>query len=234
MHTFFCANLHTGSIALEEDEAHHLVHVLRLRPGDPVSVFNGAGVKGEGVVEQVTKKEVLLTVRECRTYDPPDPAFHIGIAPAKNADRMEWFVEKATEIGISSIIPFVSKHSERREIRLDRLNNVAISAAKQSGQAWLPVIREVMSFSKLIQQKTASQQWIAWCGKEEKVALKEAFAHQGSAIVLIGPEGDFTTDETQEAVKAGFRPLSLGGSRLRTETAALTSVAAFRVFHPLP
>jgi 16S rRNA (uracil1498-N3)-methyltransferase len=233
VNTFYFNGLLKGTVQLDGDEAHHLSHVLRLKPGDFVRLVNGMGAVAKASVESISKKEVWVTVGECRIYDPPFPKLNICIAPTKNIDRMEWFAEKATEMGISSITPVICRRSERKDLRLPRLNKLVLSAAKQSGQTWFPEIHPVRSFDSYMESPLHESGFIAWCGEGEKTELKMALSPPVSVTLLIGPEGDFTHEEVMKAIGKGYRPLSLGGSRLRTETAALAAVAAFRVFHPI-
>jgi len=233
MNTFYYNGLLKETVKLDQDEAHHLSHVLRLKPGDSVRVVNGKGTVAEATVESISRKEVWVTVGECRNYDPPFPKLNICIAPTKNIDRMEWFAEKATEMGISSITPVICRRSERKDLRIDRLNKLVLSAAKQSGQTWFPEIHPVRSFDSCMELPLKESGFIAWCGDGDKTDMRTALSPAVSVTIFIGPEGDFTQDEVLKATAKGYRPLSLGGSRLRTETAALATVAAFRVFHPI-
>lgn len=233
MNTFYFKGLLKGAVQLDVDESHHLSHVLRLKPGDSVRLLNGKGAVAEASVESISRKDVWVTVGECRNYDAPFPKLNICIAPTKNIDRMEWFAEKATELGITSITPVICRRSERKDLRLDRLNKLVLSAAKQSGQAWFPEIHPVRSFDSYMESPLHESGFLAWCGEGDKTDLKTALSPSVSVTILIGPEGDFTEEEVRKAAEKGYRPLSLGGSRLRTETAALAAVAAFRVFHPL-
>jgi 16S rRNA (uracil1498-N3)-methyltransferase len=146
------------------------------------------------------------------------------VAPTKNSDRLEWFLEKATEIGIDRMVPLHCTHSERKNINTDRLKKVAISAMKQSLKAWLPEVTELTKFETLIQEPFEGKKFIAHCYPGEKVHLKDALQPDDKALVLIGPEGDFSLEEVELAIAHGFTPVTLGTARLRTETAALVAV----------
>ena len=147
----------------------------------------------------------------------------IGVSPTKNIDRYEWFLEKATEIGIDAVIPLLSRYSERKEIKPERLEKVMISAMKQSIKAYLPVLNPMQTFKKTIITPFAGQRFIAHCNEGEKVLLRDAVIKGKDVFILIGPEGDFSTEEVEIAIREGFIPVSLGTSRLRTETAALVA-----------
>lgn len=228
MHLFYTAAIEPQhkDFILCEDESKHAIRVLRLVTGDIVGLVDGrGGWYTAEIIDPHPKRTVLkiLTVKE--SFNKLNYDLHIAIAPTKSIDRIEWFLEKATEVGISEITPLLVEHSERKEVKLDRLNKVVVSAMKQSLKAYLPKINPLISFSDfLVQQETTSAvKVITHCAEGEKKFLNKVCPAGGKYLVLIGPEGDFSTAEVSKALAMGYLPVSLGESRLRTETAALAS-----------
>jgi 16S rRNA (uracil1498-N3)-methyltransferase len=206
---------------LPEEEAAHALRVLRLKEGDGLRLTDGRGNFYEAFIRRAHPKHCELEVGR------PIPAgrlwpfrLHIAVAPTKNLDRMEWFCEKATEIGIDEITLLDCRFSERRELKTARLEKILVSAMKQSQKARLPQLHGMTSFASFLNQPFEGQKFIAHCREGEKAELKEAL-QGGNVLVLIGPEGDFSAEEVAEAGSRGFQPVALGKSRLRTETAAL-------------
>ena len=216
---------------LPEDESQHCVRVLRLNEGDSIIITDGKGFLYNAILEKAHPKHCLVNITE-RSLQKPlwDNTIHIAVAPTKSIDRMEWFVEKATEIGINAITCLRCRHSERREINLNRLNKIAVSAMKQSQKATLPQISEMIDFNKFISREFAGQKMIAHCEENEKLLMKEVYKPDSNALILIGPEGDFSNEEIKSAISYGFTPISLGKSRLRTETAALVACHTIHLF----
>lgn len=215
-------------IELDDNESHHL-QVLRMKVGEDIHAFDGVGGLYHATIQGLTKKGAILAIGSLIRQEPTPPArLHIAIAPTKNMDRLEWFVEKATEIGVHQITPIICRRSERRDLRIDRLQKVALSAAKQSLHLHLPIIHEAMGLDKFIKNTPTdiSQAFIGYC-EEHTRHLQACFAPGESIIVLIGPEGDFTEEEVGAARQSGFMPISLGTSRLRTETAGVMTAAIF-------
>jgi 16S rRNA (uracil1498-N3)-methyltransferase len=211
---------------LSAEESHHAVKVLRLGPGSDVILVNGRGGWFEGRI-------IYADARACRVeitgMEPgkgqPSWHLHVAMAPTKQIDRFEWFVEKASEIGISEITPLICDRSERREIKTERILKVAISAMKQSLKAWHPVIHEPVTFKKFIASNHGEAAlMIAHCMEGEKRWIDQCSIPGKFSVLLIGPEGDFTPDEVTRAILAGYSPVTLGESRLRTETAGLVAV----------
>ena len=225
MHLFYQPDFSEIS-ALTDDEAFHAAKVLRLREGEMVQVTDGKGSWFESKVRQITPKRCDLQIIQQTSYEPRLYSIEIALAPTKNLDRIEWFVEKATEIGIDKISFFYTKHSERRTMKLERLQKIAVSAMKQSLQAYLPEIVEVGDFDKWIlkSSNSATQKFIAHLPNDliPEHLLKKAIPRQ-SYTVLIGPEGDFTDAEIRLTQQNGFQMVTLGNTRLRTETAALVA-----------
>ncbi len=211
-------------ISLSGDEAAHL-KVLRMKPGDKLLVTDGLGNLASAVVEESGAKSNTLRITEVKTTVHPNHYIHIAVAPTKNIARFEWFLEKATEMGIDEITPFFSEHSERVNLRTDRLNKVIISAMKQSLKTFIPKLNEPTSLKAFLNDHPAgNNNFIAWLDKEGmQQHLKAACLSNLPATVLVGPEGDFSQAEVKMAMAKGFKPVSLGSSRLRTETAALAA-----------
>ena len=226
MLTCFAPDLTTNAATyqLSEDESKHAVRVLRLNEGDAIDLLDGRGGLYAATVADANPKRCQLRITHHETVPPRSYFTHIAVAPTKNLDRMEWFVEKAVEIGVERISFLRCTRSERRELKLERLEKIAISALKQSGQAWLPQLDELVDFSAFVDSITFETAFIAHLEEGERTDLAQVVAAQPSCCVLIGPEGDFTPAEIELALSKGLRPVTLGTSRLRTETAALAAV----------
>lgn len=235
MHLFFQPDF-SSIYALTDDEAFHAAKVLRLREGEIVQVTDGQGSWYDAQVRQSTPKRCDLQILKQTTYEPRPYSIEIALAPTKNIDRIEWFVEKATEMGIDKISFFYTKHSERRTMKLDRLQKIAVSAMKQSLQAYLPALEEVGDFEKWLSTAQAfpRQKFLAHLPEGSMPAhlCKSVKPHQ-KYLVLIGPEGDFTPKEIELTQKAGFQMVVLGNTRLRTETAALVACQALHLINSL-
>ena len=230
MHLFFAPDISTDEFYLPDEETHHFIHVLRFSQGKQIEVTDGNGTRALCEAIQVSKKQVLLNVLEKEIFPVPARKLHIAIAPTKNIDRFEWFVEKATELGIAEITPIICRHSERKTLKLERIQKLVVSAARQSQHYYFPLMNAEISFEKFLESmnENSDSTFLAHCEESEKVEARE-LASTTNAIVLIGPEGDFSKDEIEIALKKGFRALSLGNSRLRTETAGLKTVVAFNL-----
>ena len=209
---------------LSEEESKHAVRVLRLGTGDAVELVDGRGGLYAAAIAEANPKRCRLRIIHYKLVTPRLYFTHIAVAPTKNLDRMEWFVEKAVEIGVERITFLRCARSERRELKLERLEKIAISALKQSGQAWLPQLDELVDFSTFIDGIAPETAFIAHLEAGERTDLAQVVAAQPRCCVLIGPEGDFTPAEIALAIGKGLRPVTLGTSRLRTETAALAAV----------
>ena len=207
---------------LPEDESQHCTRVLRLKKGDPITITDGKGFFYLASIKNVQSKHCLVNIMKrwpqkmLRNY-----TVHLAVAPTKNMERMEWFIEKATEIGIDTITFLCCHHSERKEIKLQRLNKTAINAMKQSQKASFPQINEMADIHEFISWNNNGIKMIAHCANDCKQLIKNIYTQGSDALILIGPEGDFSPEEINAAISAGFAPVSLGDSRLRTETAAL-------------
>lgn len=247
-HLFYVDELPADNIGeLPHEEAGHAVRVLRMQEGNTLTIADGKGMFAEAEIITANPKHCRFTI--LRTWQDEKlwkGGIHIAVAPTKSMDRMEWFAEKATEIGMDSLTLLNCANSERRVVKTERLDKIVVSAMKQSHKAYKPTIREMMPFAKFIHQPFDGQKYIAHCynpsegvendseeAKEPCIPklhlsarnfLGNLLNKDDSALVLIGPEGDFSKEEVQEAIAAGFIPVSLGESRLRTETAALVAV----------
>lgn len=210
--------------SLPAEEANHAVKVLRLKPGDLLTVTDGIGTMAKASIEDNNPKSCLIRLLEVETSDDSGFRLHLAVAPTKNIARFEWFLEKATEFGLAEITPVYCDHSEREKLRTDRLMKVLVSAMKQSLKSRLPLLNEPVALDKIIQSETCpDNRFIAWVDSEPRPHLKDACSPGMDALVLIGPEGDFSPGEIKLALEKGFKPVSLGKARLRTETAALAS-----------
>lgn len=228
-HTFYAPDLAGTTYTLPEDESKHAVRVLRLTAGEAVELVNGRGGVFQAEVEAADAKRCRLRVMQEQQVPRRSYFVHVAVAPTKNLDRMEWLVEKATEIGVDRLSFLRCARSERRELKLDRLHKIAVSALKQSGQAWLPEMDELMDFATFLPTVASDTTFIAHLEEGERTPLAHVAAAGTGCCVLIGPEGDFTPQEIEAAFAGGVRPVTLGASRLRTETAALAAVHTIHV-----
>ena len=220
---FYCPDI-LHSFTLSEEESQHAVRVLRLQAGDELEVVDGAGGYYLAVVTNPHPKHCEFEIKETITeYGKRDYRLHIAIAPTKNIERLEWFIEKCTEIGVDEITPLLCRFSERKIIKPERLEKIIVSAAKQSLKAYFPILNPMCSFRDFIQQTTVSQKFIAHCYEQDKQLLQQVYQKSSDAVILIGPEGDFSPEEVQAAIQHQFQPVSLGSSRLRTETAGVVA-----------
>lgn len=207
---------------LSEEESKHCIRVLRLAAGAEVQLVDGrGGLYTASILDAHPKRTVLQIISVVEAFNKRSHYLHIAIAPTKNIERMEWFAEKATEIGIDEITPIICQRSERKELKVDRINKIITSAIKQSVKAYHPVLNEPVSLNHVLTKPFGGQKFIAHCERGPKVTLSSALDKYGSYLILIGPEGDFTPAEINDAVQNGYKPITLGESRLRTETAAL-------------
>jgi 16S rRNA (uracil1498-N3)-methyltransferase len=207
---------------LNEEESKHCTRVLRLEKGSEVQLIDGRGGLYTALIMDAHPKRTILQINSVlSSFNKRNHYLHIAVAPTKNIERLEWFLEKATEIGIDEISPVICQHSERKEVKIERLNKIITSAIKQSVKAYHPVLNEPLSYHQFLKKTFEGQKFIAHCEKSDKVTLQAEIVKQGRYLILIGPEGDFTPAEIDEALQNGFKPITLGESRLRTETAAL-------------
>ena len=223
MHLFYTPGLSKKEeYTLSAEESKHCIKVLRLTAGDTVHLLDGEGEFCTGEISDPDPRATLIKIIHRQPeYGKRNHYLHIAIAPTKNIERLEWFLEKATEIGVDEITPIICDRSERKEIKTERLNKVIISALKQSVKAYLPRLNEAVKFRNFISEEQAGQKFIAHCMDGEKSSLKDKITLASKYHILIGPEGDFSPEELKMALTTGYFPVSLGNSRLRTETAAL-------------
>lgn len=231
MQLFIGSEIDSTTLMLTEDESWHCVKVLRKKSGDEISVMDGKGNLYQAKIRIDNPKKIVLDIISkenkpaLRNY-----RLHVAIAPTKNIDRIEWFVEKAVEIGIDEISFLLCKNSERKIIKTDRIQKIAESASKQSLQYYLPKINAMLEYTKFIQQFAAvKNKYIAHCNTSNLPFIGKLVDTKSDSLVLIGPEGDFTIEEVEKTKAAGFQEISLGKTRLRTETAALYAVNLFSV-----
>jgi len=211
-------------IDLPSEEAKHAIKVLRLSIDDQVSITDGMGMLLDARIIAINKKQCIVKVIGVnKEWGKRDYRIHIAVAPTKNIKRFEWFLEKATELGIDEITPLLSFHSERRDIKHERENKVVTSAMKQSLKAYHPKLNDLCSFNDFMKRNTEEELFIAHLIDEKQLLLRDACPLKKSVCILIGPEGDFSKDEVQIAIEKGYKAVSLGNTRLRTETAALAA-----------
>ena len=224
MHLFYTPGIDPGASTyiLSEEESRHCARVLRLQPGDTVQLTDGRGGLFDATLLDAHPKQASLQIISIKSaFNKRNHYLHIAIAPTKNIERLEWFAEKATEIGIDEISLVICQRSERKEVKIERINKIITSAIKQSVKAYHPVLNQSVSFSRFLQKPFEGQKFIAHCEKTDKTTLRDQLITKGACLILIGPEGDFTTGEIDEALQNNFKAITLGESRLRTETAAL-------------
>ena len=216
---------------LSQEESGHCVRVLRLSVGDEITLCDGKGNFYKAIIADANAKRCAVEVQEVMPQENRLPKVCVAVAPTKNMDRTEWFAEKATEIGFDELTFLNCRYSERKVIKTERIDKILVSAIKQSLKANKPVLNEMMDFNKFIAQDFPGQKFICHCYEGEKKLLKEAIVPGEDALILVGPEGDFSEEEVAKAIEAGFQPVSLGKSRLRTETAALVAVHTLNLFN---
>ena len=228
MYLFYCPDIETKQ-TLSEEESGHCVRVLRYSAGDEILITDGKGTTYTARITNPHPKHCDFEIISREKQEPHHHFhLHIAIAPTKNIERMEWAIEKCVEIGVDEITPLLCRFSERKQLRTDRLEKIILSAAKQSLTHYLPVLHELTPYDAFIKSqesrdKSQEQKFIAHCYKEDKRVLKDEIEQGRDVLVLIGPEGDFSEQEIAEALSLGFVPVSLGNSRLRTETAAVVA-----------
>ena len=216
-------------VVLDEDNSRHAIQVLRMKTGDPLQLTDGKGALLTAAILDSHKKKCAVRVLSAETLPPKEQKVSIAISPLKNASRFEWFLEKATEIGVTGIIPLICDRTERQHTRQDRLQHILISALLQSQQTWLPVLRAPTPFSQWLNEAHDTHRLIAHCLEEPRPAedlaawRRRQTAVGSSSLILIGPEGDFSPEEVALALKEGFVPVTLGDNRLRTETAGVVA-----------
>ena len=220
---FFTNDITGNRAVFGEEESRHISQVLRKRPGEAITFVDGNGGRYEGTLGEVGRKRCSATIVHLEKELPRPFTVHLAVAPPKNISRWEWVLEKATEIGVEEITPLITARTERTSLRLERLGRIVLAAMKQSLKAWLPVLHEPVSFTDLLEADRPGVSFLAWCGEAEIPHLKDNCPRGERVTVYIGPEGDFTPEEVAAARKNAVQPVTLGPSRLRTETAALAA-----------
>lgn len=231
MHVFYTPDI-ANTQELPEEEAGHCLRVLRLGIGDEVMLTDGRGFFYQAVIAAATQKRCMVKIVSKTEQEPFwGGHLHLALAPTKNMDRMEWLAEKATEIGFDELTFLNCCFSERKVIKTDRIEKIVVSAVKQSLKARKPVVNEMTDFRKFMERDFSGQKFIAHCYEGEKPLLRDVLHPDEDAVILVGPEGDFSPEEVTLAMEKGFQPVSLGKSRLRTETAALVAVHLMNLTH---
>ena len=233
MQLFYNSQLNKGStiFTLDREESKHVFKVLRKKIGDDISITDGRGNLYNGNINHITSNRCDLDINFVKATPPLSYQLHIAIAPTKMNDRMEWFLEKATEMGISRITPILCDHSERNKINLERFNRIIVSAMKQSLQFHKPLLDELTNFDDFLKMKITTKKYIAHCEELDKIHLKNSIKAEESTVILIGPEGDFSIQEIEKALLQEFKPVSLGKTRLRTETAGIYTAALLNMIN---
>jgi 16S rRNA (uracil1498-N3)-methyltransferase len=224
MQLFYTPDIAPGTpqYFLNEEESKHCVRVLRLENGADVHLIDGrGGFYSARIIDAHPKRTILQIISAQQAFNKRNHHLHIAIAPTKNIERLEWFLEKATEIGIDEVSFIICQRSERKEVKLDRLNKIVTSAVKQSIKAYHPVLNEPVAFNHLLNKPFDGQKFIAHCAEGNRYNLRNELLPDANYLILIGPEGDFTPPEIEGALNGGYKPITLGESRLRTETGAL-------------
>ncbi|PHS07993.1 MAG: 16S rRNA (uracil(1498)-N(3))-methyltransferase [Kordia sp.] len=225
MQLFYSPDINSDSkqYTFSKEESKHIAKVLRKKEGDILSITNGKGYLFTVEIIIADIKKCIVQINTIEQHKGHDYKLHIAIAPTKMNDRMEWFLEKATEIGIDEITPVFCDNSERKVIKKDRFEKIIQSAMKQSLQMQLPKLNDAISFKQFINQEFTGQTYIAHCEEQEKKQLQSLISPNQNYTILIGPEGDFSAKEIELALHNNFKPVALGNTRLRTETAGIAA-----------
>jgi 16S rRNA (uracil1498-N3)-methyltransferase len=225
MQIFYAPDINGISYTLDEKESKHLIRVLRMVKGSCVKLIDGKGNLFEGFISEPDQNKCIIEItREIKDFEKRNYRLHIAISPLKNPERFEWFVEKSVEIGIDEITPLICKNTEKPGIKSERVNNIIISAMKQSLKAKKTLLNETSSFKDFINKNLEGTKMIAHCDDFNfRKKISDIYSKKTDSIILIGPEGDFSREEIDTAVKKGFLPVHLGTSRLRTETAGIAA-----------
>lgn len=220
-----------AEVALHEDTAKHIVQVLRMQPGDRVILTDGNGHSTTAAITLVQKRKCTVAIGEVQSHEMPQPRLHLAVAFTKNTNRNEWILEKATELGVATIIPLSTERSEREKFRYDRWQNILVAAMIQSQQYYLPELKELTALDDLLADvKDVPQKLVAHCMDDmERRPISEAMQKVKETIFLVGPEGDFTQEEVNKLTSEGYTGVSMSNNRLRTETAAVAACAFFNM-----
>lgn len=225
MQLFYNSEINENDLrfTFSKEESRHIVSVLRKKEGDTLQITNGQGLLVNGKIISSNAKKCAIEITTSTQESAPKNKLHMAVAPTKMNDRFEWFLEKATEIGIHEITPIICERSERKVIKKSRMEKVLQSAMKQSLRSYLPKLNEAIPYQEFLKKATSDSRFIAHCEEGVKTALHTKITANSDVIILIGPEGDFSPKEIAAAYDLGFSPVSLGKSRLRTETAAIVA-----------
>jgi 16S rRNA (uracil1498-N3)-methyltransferase len=225
MQVFYAPGISGNSYVLDENESKHIVKVLRMRKGTAVELIDGRGNLYEGVISEPDQKRCTIEIESViRNFEKRNYRLHVAISPLKNPERLEWFVEKTVEIGIDEITPLICRYTEKPGIKAERIRNIIISAMKQSLKAKDTILSHPASFSDFIKSRHNGIMMIAHCDKDTiRKGIQDVYNKGNDAVILIGPEGDFSEEEIRTAAEKGFIPVNLGESRLRTETAGVAA-----------
>lgn len=227
---FFTQKIENGFAYLDEEESRHLLSVMRRKVGDHLQLTDGQGVIYETELAETGKRHALARILSQTATPPERPArLHVAIAPTKQIERFEWFLEKAVEIGVDEITPLLCLRSERETVRLDRLEKIVVSAMKQSLRSRLPKLNQLTRFQSFVTTAPEAQKRIAWCSDAPLPHLKTTLLPDQNSVVAIGPEGDFSPEEVALALQHGFSGVGLGSARLRTETAGVLAVSVYNL-----
>lgn len=222
MHLFYTPDISLPEYVLSEEESRHCISVLRLKIGDFVSLIDGIGnLHKASIIENHPKKCKVRIAETVSEFGKRNYYLHIAIAPTKNIERLEWFLEKATEIGIDEITPLICEHSERRNINPERLIKIITAAVKQSISAYHPILNPMIKYNDFLLNVSSANKYITHCAPGEKHYLNKIYKVGSKSLILVGPEGDFSEKEINFAMQQGFQEITLGKSRLRTETAGI-------------
>ena len=225
MQIFYAPDIKGDTYTLNEKESKHIIRVLRMIKGSVVRLIDGRGNMYEGFINNPDARKCSVTITGInRDFEKRSYKLHIAISPLKNSERFEWFIEKSVEIGVDEITPLICRNTEKRIIKSERVNNLIISAMKQSLKATRTLLNDACSFNDLIGREYTGTGMIALCNDlVKKYNIAEVYRRAQNALILIGPEGDFSEEETYNAVDKGFKPVHLGASRLRAETAGIAA-----------
>jgi len=225
MRLFYAPNIEMPNFTFDGQESKHIAKVLRLKVADKLYLTDGKGYFYEAEISEISNKTCSVNILKKELQNKHNYYLHVAIAPTKSNDRFEWFLEKATEIGIDEITPLLCKNSERKKIKLERFQKVIESAMKQSHKAYHPKLNDLTDIREFLEQDLDyDKKLMAHCYDAEKFSLKQSVSEKQTVLIMIGPEGDFTLEEVEQAKAKNILPLSLGTYRLRTETAGVASV----------
>jgi 16S rRNA (uracil1498-N3)-methyltransferase len=236
MQLFYNPNIDetTQEFSFDKEESKHIIKVLRKKDSDILHVTNGLGYLFETEITLASDNKCTVKIISLEKAPNPKYRLHLAVAPTKMNDRYEWFLEKATEIGIHEITPIICDRSERKVINPERFEKIILSAMKQANELYLPKLNEAITFKEFIKRKNDGLQLIAHCEETDKKSLKSVLKTNENVTLLIGPEGDFSEKEITLALENNFQPVSLGNTRLRTETAAMVACHSVAFFNEVP